>query len=148
MLAVLSSGTGCPAARDAAIFAAPAGSTPITFTDGFVSLIAAATPLSSPPPPTGTTTVPTSGTCSRISSAHVPCPAMTIGWSNGGTIVNPRAATSASARFRRSTDVVPSRITSPPNRLTPATLMAGAVVGITITAGAPRRWAASATAWP
>ena len=38
----------------------------------------------------------------------------------------------ASARLRRSTDVVPSSTTSAPQRFTPAILIAGAVVGITI----------------
>ena len=43
-----------------------------------------------------------------------PAPAMIIGWSNGGTIVSPRAAASASARAWRSSDVVPAKITSAP----------------------------------
>ena len=45
-------------------------------TDGFDSLIAAATPEAMPPPPTGTNTVPTSGHCSRISRPIVPWPMM------------------------------------------------------------------------
>ena len=54
MLAVCRSVTGRPAARDAVIFAAPAGSTPMTRTSGRVCLMAAATPAMSPPPPIGT----------------------------------------------------------------------------------------------
>ena len=42
-----------PASTDAFIFAAPAGSTPITFTSGRDCLMAAATPAASPPPPIG-----------------------------------------------------------------------------------------------
>ena len=44
MLDVFSSVTGCPAARDAVILGAPAGSTPITRTPGRMPLMAAATP--------------------------------------------------------------------------------------------------------
>ena len=54
----------------------------------------------------------------------------------------------ASARARRSGEVVPSKMTSAPNALAPSTLIAGAVVGITTTAGAPSSRAASAMAWP
>ena len=39
-----------------------------------------AIPASKPPPPTGTTIVSSRGACSRISSAIVPCPAMTDAW--------------------------------------------------------------------
>ena len=46
-------------------------------------------------------------------------------------------AASASARARRSSDVVPAKITSAPNARAPSTLTSGAVVGITTTAGAP-----------
>ena len=50
-------------------------------TDGFIVLSATAHPARSPPPPVGMTTASTSGTCSRISSPVVPCPAMMLGWS-------------------------------------------------------------------
>ncbi len=43
---------------------------------GFVNLIAVATPLMRPPPPTGAKTASTSGISSRISSPMVPWPAM------------------------------------------------------------------------
>ena len=77
------------------------------------------------------------GSWSRISRPTVAWPAMIHSWSNGGTMVRPRAAASVSARARRSADVVPSKITSAPNDLAPSTFTRGAVVGITTTAGAP-----------
>ena len=51
----------------------------------------------SPPPPTGSTSVSSSGACSRISSATVPCPAITCGSSNAGTNVAPVSAASVRA---------------------------------------------------
>ena len=65
----------------------------------------------------------------------------------GLDVVHPATA-SASARWRRSSEVVPATTTSPPQRRTPSTLTAGAVSGITTTARQPRRCAANATAWP
>jgi len=47
-------------------------------------------------------------------TAGIEGPAMTIGWSNGGMMVSPRAAASDSARLCRSIDVVPAKITSAP----------------------------------
>ncbi|HXW05631.1 MAG TPA: hypothetical protein VD833_10400 [Vicinamibacterales bacterium] len=148
MLSVFGSVTGRPASTEAFIFAAPDGSTPTTTESGFDCFTAAATPASRPPPPTGAMTAVTSGHCSRISSPAVPWPATIHSWSKGGTIVRWRAAASSSARVRRSADVVPAKITSAPNDLAPSTLMRGAVVGITTTAGAPSARAASAIAWP
>ena len=75
MLSVFGSVTTWPASMDAFMEAAPIGSTPMTFTSGRDSLIAA-TPAARPPPPIGTSTVATSGRCSRISRPAVPCPAM------------------------------------------------------------------------
>ena len=71
---------------------------------------------------------------------------MISGWSNGGTMVRPRSAASASARRRRCTEVVPSKNTSAPYDRVPSTLTAGAVSGITTTAGSPSPRAAHATA--
>ena len=48
----------------------------MTRTDGLSDFIASAIPPSQPPPPMEATSTSTSGTCSRISSAHVPWPAM------------------------------------------------------------------------
>ena len=69
-------------------------------------------------------------------------------WSYGGTIARPRAAASASVRALRCSVVVPSKITSAPSARTPSTFTAGAVVGITTTAGMPSSFAASAIAMP
>ena len=62
-------------------------------------------------------------------------------------MVRPRSAATASARRRRCTEVVPSKKTSAPYERVPSTLTAGAVSGITTTAGRPRARAAHATAW-
>ena len=58
-----------------------------------------------------------------------------------------RSRATASARTRRSSEVVPSNITSAPNAFVPSTLTAGAVVGITTTAVKPSVCAEQATAW-
>ena len=94
---------GFPAANDAGQAAAVSACTPTMRTCGRTALTAAATPAINPPPPVGTRIVPTSGSCSRISSPTVPCPATTSSWSNGWTrtapvrSANSRAATSASS---------------------------------------------------
>ena len=62
--------------------------------------------------------------------------------------VSPRSDASCSARVCRSVDVVPANSTSAPYDSAPSTFTFGAVVGITITAGAPSSCAAIATAWP
>ena len=74
IVAIPSSATGCPAASDAGKAAALSACTPTTRTSGRIDLTASAMPASSPPPPVQTTTVRTSGTCSRISSPTVPWP--------------------------------------------------------------------------
>ena len=85
----VSSETTCPASIEAFMPAAPAACTPITRTFGWSIFTAEATPEASPPPPIGTTMVSTSGRSSMISSPMVPCPAMTIGSSNGWMNVAP-----------------------------------------------------------
>src|SRR2546422_5535452 len=79
MLPVRSRRTTFPAARERCSLGAPAGSTPHTT----AVLLAAANPATipeiRPPPPTGTTTVSTSGSCSTISSATVAWPATMSG---------------------------------------------------------------------
>jgi hypothetical protein len=56
---------------------------PITRILGLALLSASATPLISPPPESGTSTVSTSGRSSTISSPRVPWPAITKGSSKG-----------------------------------------------------------------
>ena len=53
--------------------------TPMICNSGFSDLAATAIPEISPPPPIGTTSVSSCGTEASISSAMVPCPAMTCG---------------------------------------------------------------------
>ena len=83
MVRMCSSGTGCPSASDFGYAAAPAAWTPTTRTSGLRALTAMAMPASSPPPPVGTTTVLTSGTCSMISRPQVPWPVTMSTWSKG-----------------------------------------------------------------
>mmetsp|Transcript_56675 Transcript_56675/g.133003 ORF Transcript_56675/g.133003 Transcript_56675/m.133003 type:complete len:236 (-) Transcript_56675:534-1241(-) len=71
-----SGSTGAPAARAALNEAQNSGSTPITLTLGFKAFTAKETPAIRPAPPTGTTMTSTSDTCSRISTAMVPAPAI------------------------------------------------------------------------
>src|SRR5256885_1887505 len=136
-LAVRSSRTGRPAASERVSLGAPAGSTPHTRAWLPAAARPVTTPAISPPPPTGTTTVRTSGSCWAISMPTVACPATISGWSNGGTIASPRSAAMASARCWRSSDVRPANTTSPPQRLTPATLTAGAAPGLPTHPGTP-----------
>ena len=78
--------TGSPAARAACMDAAPEGSTPTILTSGWNSRSQIAVPASSPPPPTGTTTVAGfSLACSKSSLTTVPCPAIVRGSSKGWT---------------------------------------------------------------
>mmetsp|Transcript_53453 Transcript_53453/g.78245 ORF Transcript_53453/g.78245 Transcript_53453/m.78245 type:complete len:213 (-) Transcript_53453:941-1579(-) len=71
--------TGLPAARARVYDAQYSGSTPIIMQLGRRVLMASAMPAISPAPPTGITTTSKSGTCSTISSPHVPAPAMMAG---------------------------------------------------------------------
>mmetsp|Transcript_15496 Transcript_15496/g.65398 ORF Transcript_15496/g.65398 Transcript_15496/m.65398 type:complete len:210 (-) Transcript_15496:665-1294(-) len=82
---------------DCAMALAPSGSTPITLTSGRMLFTYAAMPAMSPPPPTGTNTTSTEGSCRTISMPTVPCPATTSGSSNGGTNVRPSASARALA---------------------------------------------------
>ena len=67
-----------------------------------------------PPPPVQTTTVATSGHCSRISRPTVPCPAMTSGWSKGWMNTDPvRSANSAAATQRLGQRLPASRTSAP-----------------------------------
>ena len=60
-----STATGAPAASDAGNGAHVSTCTPITSTSGRCDFSAIATPLTSPPPPTGTITRAMSGTCAQ-----------------------------------------------------------------------------------
>ncbi len=71
-----------PDRSDSGSDAAPSACTPITRASGTRPVTAVATPAISPPPPTGTTTVSTSGHSSTISSPIVPWPAITASSSN------------------------------------------------------------------
>ena len=75
---------------------------------------AAATPAISPPPPTGTTTVWTSGTSASTSRPTVPCPAMTSGWSNGGMSTAPVSAENRAAAASASSTAWPTSSTLAP----------------------------------
>ena len=66
-----------------------AASTPTTRMAGVTALARRAMPLMSPPPPTATTIVSTSGQASRISRPTVPPPAITSAWLYGETKVAP-----------------------------------------------------------
>ena len=61
-----------PAANEACIQFAPAGSTPITLIFGLSSFASVDTPVDSPPPPIGTRMYSTSGSSLKISIAMVP----------------------------------------------------------------------------
>ena len=78
--------TGPPAASAAVMLGAPAGSTPTRRVAGECARNQVAMPASSPPPPTGTTSVPTgSASWPVISTATVPWPAMVRRSSKGWT---------------------------------------------------------------
>ncbi|MNW56829.1 hypothetical protein D3C74_345750 [compost metagenome] len=121
---------GTPAASDPGYAAARAAWTPTTLTWGAASAMAAATPATSPPPPSGMTTVRTSGTCSRISSASVPWPATTSGWSNGWMNTAPVRSASALAAASVSSTSTPTRRTSAPYSRVAATFGSAASTGM------------------
>ena len=58
---------------------APSGSAAITFTSGASVDSVRQVPEIMPPPPMGATTISSPSTCSIISLAQVPCPAITRG---------------------------------------------------------------------
>ena len=119
--------------------AAPAACTPITRTFGWSIFTAAATPEASPPPPIGTTMVSTSGRSSMISSPMVPCPAMTIGSSNGWMNVapvscwNPAGLGVCVVVYAAVEHDVRAQL-----RAWPSPLRAGAPAGMTMVAGTPK----------
>ena len=108
-----------------------------------------AMPDSKPPPPTATTRVSMSGCACNISSATVPCPAMTSASSKGWTKTRPWSAATSIARSWASSKVCPCSSTSAPNPRVRSTFTVGVSSGMTITARSPRRcaWWASPWAW-
>ena len=134
-----------PARRLACASPATSGSTPITFTEGLLDLTAVAMPLIIPPPPTGTSTVSTSGRSSRISNPIVPWPAMIFSSSYGGTMAYPHFAASSCALSIRSSLPGPTNTISAPSAAVASRFIAGALLGITITAFTPNALAAYAT---
>ena len=84
-VSILSSVTSSPAFMLSYKVGAPVGSTPTILMPGRTALAAAATPAIRPPPPIATTSVSAIGICARISSANVPCPAITCGSAKGCT---------------------------------------------------------------
>ena len=138
-----------PVRFDSSASPASAGSAPTIRRSGRAARAAIAMPEIMPPPPTGTTSVAASGTCPRTSSAMVPCPAITHGWSNGGTIVAPVRACTSVAAASRSAPELPLVMTFAPARSTALRFVREAFAGITTCAGMPRSAAAvaSASAW-
>ncbi len=136
-----------PFASESRASAASSGSTPMTRMPGRRPLTAAPTPLASPPPPTGTSTIAVDGRSSTISSPTVPCPAMIRSSSKGGMMARPRSAAMASARSLRSSDAGPTTTISAPSAATRSRLTAGASSGMTTTALVPSSRAARATPW-
>ena len=129
---------GRPAASDALKLGAAAVSTATMRMSGRRALAATATPASSPAPPVGTTIAAASGTSSRISSAIVPCPAITRGSSKPWIRLRPSRSAISAAPRRASSKVSPSRITRAPSRRHVATFTRGANRGITTVTGMPR----------
>ena len=103
-----------PAANEACIQFAPAGSTPITLIFGLSSFASVDTPVASPPPPIGTRMYSTSGSSLKISIAMVPWPVATARSSNGWIKVYPFFSASSSACAHASSYTSPYNTTSAP----------------------------------
>ncbi len=97
----------CPCCTDRTNAAQPVAWTPTTRTPGSSAVSASAEPASRPPPPHGTTTRSTSGTCSASSSPTVPCPAMMRSSSNAEMKVAPVLAARSRAAACASSKVEP-----------------------------------------
>ena len=146
--------TGRPVASEVGYAAAPSAWTPITRTSGrpcsrHISLIAVAEPATRPPPPSGISTVSTSGACSMISSPQVPCPATMSSWSKGWISTAPVSAENRSASSSDWSRYAPWKTTSAPYPRVAFSLGIGAPSGMNTVALIPSSWAASATpcAW-
>ncbi len=82
-----------------------------------------------------------SGCCASISSATVPCPAITSASSYGCTIVSDRSAARRAASAFESSKVSPVSTTSAAKPRVRSIFTVGVKRGITITAGMPSRCA-------
>ncbi len=145
----ISTCAGAPASSDRTAPGEASASTPMIRTPGFLALAAVATPEIIPPPPTGTTIVVTSGTCSRLSRAMVPWPAITARSSKACTSASCSSAASRSTSAMPSESVSPVWMTRAPLARVLPTLISGALLGMTIVHGTRNReaWRASAWAW-
>ena len=114
---------------------------------GRSALAATAMPEIRPPPPTPVMIVRTSGHCSTISSATVPWPAITSGWSNGWMSTAPVRSAYSWAATSDSSTVSPTSWISAPYPLVAATFGSAAPTGMNTVAAVPSRLAASATPW-
>ena len=97
-------------------------------------LTATATPVISPPPPTGAMTTSTSGQCSRISTAVVPAPAITSSSLYGETYIAPVVFAYSSARRSESSYVSAMARRSAPWRAIASSFARGAWRGVKIVA--------------
>ena len=106
-------------------------------------------PASRPPPPTLTTTVFTSGHCSRISRPQVPWPVTMSTWSKGWISTAPVSAANAFAATSASSTLCPWKRTSAPYPRVAFSLGIGAPSGMNTVALIPSICAARATpcAW-
>ena len=129
--------SGSPRASDSGNGAQASTWTPITRTSGRALLTTPAMPEISPPPPTGTITVWSSGTSSSSSSPSVAWPRITSGSSNGCTNPAPVSAARSSAAATQSSTVSPPSSTVPPNACTAATFATGASRGMNTSHGIP-----------
>jgi hypothetical protein len=90
---------------------------------------AVAMPPISPPPPTAITSTSRSGCARSISSAIVPCPAITAGSSKGWMKTRPSRSASPSACSRAASKPSPCSTTSAPKPRVRSTLTMGVATG-------------------
>ncbi len=137
-----STATGAPAASEARTGAQVSTWTPMTSISGRADLSAIATPLINPPPPTGTITRASSGTCASSSSPIPPWPAITSGSSNGCTNARPPSAARSRASSSDSSTIAPARWTVAPSAVAASTLAIDAAWGMNTSHGMARARAA------
>jgi hypothetical protein len=132
---------GTPSPSIAAFTGAPvSGSQTKTFASGATARSALATPVVSPPPPHGMSTVSKSSSCSASSSPIVPFPAMTASSRTGWT---KKPSMSSAASFGEPDSTAAhhasqgTRTIRPPMRSTAASFDWDALSGTTIVAATP-----------